>query len=63
MQVFRHVLEGDNVENTYNVIEGLHSYDLHLNHDYRKYDACPLWQRSHHPCMPFPLTIHRASML
>ena len=36
MQVFRHVLEGDNVENTYNVIEGLHSYDLHLNHDYRK---------------------------
>ena len=36
-QVFRHVLAGDNTENTCNVIQGLHSYDLHLNHEYRRY--------------------------
>ncbi len=35
LQVFRHVLAGD-VGSTVHVIEGLHSYDLHLNHDYRK---------------------------
>ena len=34
-QVFRQVLSGDNVESSANVIHGLHSYDLHLNHEYR----------------------------
>ncbi len=36
LQPPRHIVPSDSIERSYNVIHGLHSYDIHLNHEYRR---------------------------